>query len=226
LAVGSAAFFTFSIVAHKEHRFVFILVPIYLIGIAVFVGRVGMGARSSAASSTVPYAATSLAFGLIALINLSTSYSMQRYDRTGAFVTREMKYYLVRDDLMRAYLMLSGRTGVEGIIDQSTTDWYDSGGYYYLHNNVPLYRWDMPGTNIAMVLEFPTRFATHWLTETDRPPSPDYSLLERIGDIRVWERNLGALKTEIAPRYSARAPAPFEGFERLVPPSPKVKPAW
>lgn len=106
------------------------------------------------------------------------------------------------------------------MIDQSTIGWYDSGGYYYLHKDVPLYRWDMPGTRIAEALRAPTRFASHWITESDTPPSPGYSLAARIGRIRVWERTPLLVQTEIARGYSTRAPEPFEELRRMR--SPKI----
>jgi len=213
LAVGSAAVLVFSLAAHKEHRFVFVVVPVYLIGLAAVASRAGVGARSGSAAQIVVFATTSLALVPMALSSVGIADRLQRDDDL-------IRVYLRRDDLMRAYLRLSERSGVEGVIDQSTTGWYDSGGYYYLHKNVPLYRWDMPSTHIEAVLRSPSRFATHWITEADMPPSADYSLLERIGAVRVWELTASPLKIEIAPDYSTRAPAPFAAFDQIVPQPP------
>ena len=209
-AVGFAALLAFSVVSHKEPRFIFLLVPVYLIGIAAFVTNRGLqtAVRSSVGARAIFLLAVPLAFVLA--INTFVIGTIQRAQP---------------NNLMSAYLMLSRCANVEGVIDESGLRWFLTGGYYYLHRNVPIYRPDMPATNITAARESPTRFATHWITRRDNAPSADYALHSRIGDVRVWERNHAFPNVEIAPGYAAHPPLPFESL-KIVAPSPNLKARW
>jgi len=208
-AVGLTLLLTFSLVSHKEVRFIFPLVPIYLIGIAALVAgpQTRVALRSGPAARFILFL---LAPSLLLLIMKATV--------LGTI------YRIGRDPLLRSYLVLSERDDVEGLIDESGGDWYWAGGYYHLHKNVPIYRPDLaPTTTFAMVLESPTRFATHWITRSDTAPSADYTLLSRIGEMTIWHRNGNFGRTEIAPGYTTIAPATEIDLASIP---PKVRARW
>ena len=71
---------------------------------------------------------------------------------------------LGRKDVRQAYLMLSRLPDVSGVIDDSGGNWLYLGGYYYLHQAAPLYRDNVPATNVARVRQSPQLFASHWIT--------------------------------------------------------------
>jgi GPI mannosyltransferase 3 len=210
-ALGFTVLLVFSLVSHKEVRFIFPLVPIYLIGIAALIA--GPLLRVSRRTGTTARITLFLLAPIVLLLMMTAT--------TAGTMLR-----IERDPLLRSYLLLSARDDVEGVIDESGRRWSLSGGYYYLHKNVPVYRRDMaPTTTIAMVLELPTRFATHWITRSDTAPSADYTLLFQVGDFRVWHRNSDVQQTEIAPGFTTNAPFPME-VENLAAISPKVKARW
>jgi GPI mannosyltransferase 3 len=210
-AIGFTLLLMFSLVSHKEERFIFAFVPMYLTGIAALAS--GPHIRASIRSGPLARIALVLLIPSVLLLILTAT-------------TVGTIYKVQRDPLLRSYLFLSERDDVEGIIDDNGSRWFWSPGYYYLHKDVPIYRWDMaPTTTIAMVLEAPTRFATHWITRSDTSPSTDYTLLARIADVRIWRRNSDLHMIEIAPGYTTNAPFPMEA-ENLVSLSPKVKARW
>ena len=210
-AVGLTILLMFSLAAHKEMRFIFPVTPTYLIGIAAFITSepVRVAVRSTRVPRAVKFFFMPVVLGLV----IATT------------VVGTVGRAVHRNDLFAAYLVLSGRDDVQGLIDQSGTRWFLSGGYYHLHRRVPIYRPDMPATSFATVLESPSRFATHWITTADSPPSPDYALLERIGTLSLWQRTSGSSQVEIPPGYSANTPPPFPSFNTIAPP-PRAKPRW
>ena len=210
-AVGLTLLLAFTVVSHKETRFIFALTPIYLIGIAALLTGEPIR-RALSAGTTVRIAtfllAPTLLMLLVTVITVGTSLTIER------------------DPLQQAYLMLSERSDVEGLIDDSGRRWYLAPGYYYLHRNVPIYRRGMsPDTTIAAALETPTRFVTHWITRSDVSPSADYTLLAQIADFWIWQRSGGFGPTEVAPGYTNNAPFPME-VETLAAIQPRTKARW
>jgi hypothetical protein len=130
-----------------------------------------------------------------------------------------------RDDLRLAYLALSARSDMEGLIDDSGVDWFRSGGYYFLHQDAPIYRPDMPTTNIAAVREAPARFASHWITSANLPAPPGYELSDRIGRLTIWRRSHDPPMTETAPGYLPQAPFPIASFDVFLLPQ-RVHRRW
>jgi GPI mannosyltransferase 3 len=193
-AIGITILLTFTAVAHKEDRFIFPVIPAYLIGLAAVLVRV----RATIAAQIAILAATASVIGIVL-----------RADR---------------DDLHRAYRLLSERSDVEGVIDDSGVPWYLSGGYYDLHQPVPIYRTDMPATNIGGVRAEPGRFASHWITSANRDTPAGFSLLARFGNLAIWQRS-NTTSTMVPPGYQAKAPFPVASFNLDAVPI-KVTPRW
>ncbi len=129
---------------------------------------------------------------------------------------------LGRRDIRQAYLMLSRLPDVSGVIDDSGGNWLYLGGYYYLHQAAPLYRDDVPATNVARVRQSPQRFASHWLTPADVAAPDGYVLLARSGRIAIWRCSKDPPETLTAPDYSTHTPVPFDG--KTI--TPHVTPRW
>jgi hypothetical protein len=108
-----------SLVAHKEYRFVFLVTPLLLLlladaivsGLTQLHGNLGI--RWAQPLAIALFVGTSL---------------------VGCLAQGVLK----RDNRLLATLELSRRTDVSAVLDL-TGNWWGSGGFYYLHRNVPYY---------------------------------------------------------------------------------------
>ena len=114
---------------------------------------------------------------------------------------------LGRKDVRQAYLVLSRLPDVRGVIDDSGGNWLYLGGYYYLHQAAPIYRDDLPATNVARVRQSPQLFASHWITPADVAAPDGYVLLARSGRMAIWRRSKDPPETLIAPGYATPCPS-------------------
>ena len=203
--MGVAHLAALSVFGHKEWRFLMPLDPIYMIGVAALFATYGRRLR--------PLVAPAFA-SLVAAIFVVCTAAVILVLATG------MK--LGRKDARQAYLMLSRLTDVTGVIDDSGGNLLYLGGYYYLHHAAPLYRDDLPATNVARVRQSPQLFANRWLTPADAAAPDGYVLLARSGRMTIWRRSKDPPETLIAPGYSTHAPVPFDG--KTI--TPRVTPRW
>jgi hypothetical protein len=234
--IGLAELVALSAVGHKEARFIIPLTPIYLTGIAALFarGQQLQGTTMPAIASVVPLARRIVAilpaatFRIAALfardrqpvrmIMAITSYAPLRHivvvlaaATFGVLVgLKTEQQHDDSDDVRQAYLMLSRRTDVRGVIDDSGVAWDKLGGYYDLHQTAAIYRPDLPMTNITRVRQSPQLFASHWLTRADVAAPEGYVFLAQNGRIAIWRRSTDPPETLIAPGYSEYAPPPLE----------------
>ncbi len=205
LVMGAAYVAALSVFGHKEWRFLMPLDPIYIIGSAVVFATYGRRLR--------PLVAPAFA-ALVAVIFVACTAAVILVLATG------MK--LGRKDIRQAYLMLSRLPDVKGVIDDSGGNWEYLGGYYYLHQAAPLYRDDLPVTNMGRVRQSPQLFASHWIKPADAAAPDGYVLLARSGRIAIWRRSVDPPETLTAPGYSTHGPLPFD--PKTI--SPHVTPRW
>jgi hypothetical protein len=153
-----------SLIAHKEYRFVFVVVPLLLIFLA-----------DKFRSTTAPLLADrgnwviEVAVAIVAAISV-----------VGGAVTGVMGRY----DRFAATLDLSRRSDVVAVLDLNGP-WFASGGFYYLHHNVPFYfreHFDgIPITDVRLL-------ASHVLLPAAQSPLPGFRRAARYGDIAVLEQ--------------------------------------
>jgi phosphatidylinositol glycan class B len=108
-----------SLIAHKEYRFVILAVPLLLVLLAAAVVDGSRRLRPKIRDLTIVGTAIALVAALSAMECL----------RHGIFA---------RNDRLVATLELSRRADVAAVLDL-TGHWADSGGFYFLHHDVPFY---------------------------------------------------------------------------------------
>jgi hypothetical protein len=204
----------FSAVGHKELRFSLPLIPIYLIGLAVFFARNKQRLRRHKTSLARQFPLTLCVIAVAAVMAFVGGLAIEIGHHDILHV-----YHLItrRLDVRQAYLMLSRRTDVKGVIDDSGGTWHDIGGYYDLHRPAPIYLPDLPATGIALVRQAPQLYASHWITPANAPAPEGYELLARIGRIALWRRIKDPPHTLTPPGYSVDTPIPFD--EKAIPPA-------
>ncbi len=143
-----------SLIAHKEYRFIFLMVPLFLILMADMVARWFLPTRWIAIPIGVGCALFVLTSG----------------------------YVFARDDHLLAVLDLSKREDVRAVIDL-TGSWSKSGGFYYLHRDVPLYfAKDLSGKPVNDY----RRLASHIIVGGAHPAFPGFRIIARYHDVAVF----------------------------------------
>ncbi|MBN2226086.1 MAG: hypothetical protein JW763_01850 [candidate division Zixibacteria bacterium] len=84
------------------------------------------------------------------------------------------------DPHLRAYRYLHDEQSIAGVYDNASF-WFQSGGYYYLHRDIPLY---YPNTPPAS-----PDFISHAVTTTDFPGAVGFERIATFGDIAVHGRS-------------------------------------
>ena len=172
-----------SLQAHKEYRFVFAVIPIWLLIAADiwarFTSRSGVRMGALAASA---FAAVSLTGIVGALPGQDTVYkAWSRESGVVAFVADH-------DPIFAAYRYLASAEGVKAVwqVDRA---YINLPGYYYLHRDVPLYD---RGTGLAMIgrdVKAIRASVSHIVTGDPSTSVPGYSLEQQFDGIRILRRD-------------------------------------
>jgi GPI mannosyltransferase 3 len=163
-----------SLVPHKEYRFVFLAIPLLLMLLA------------RAISSGLSPPAWPIAIATMTLVSgLGIAFGG----------------VLQRDDELLATLDLSRRNDVAAVLDVSGPRW-ESGGYYYLHHDVPYCFKDQ--IDDLSVTDF-RWFASHVLVPATQSAPPGFRLSARYGSISVLEQVTPPQTYRPMP-YNCRAP--------------------
>lgn len=192
----------YSIPGHKEHRFIFATIPFWLIGLAILTNavkthlpslsaRIGLHLKSGPTRAAVSPAVMGL---VVAVSALGAIGKLPFEDKVYAQAP------LSRTDDFDAYVLLSNAPGVTGVYDESQPWWY-SGGYYYLHKDVPLY---FP---VLMPEGFPggdpEPYVSHWLRPASAgEPGPGYELWQTVGGTNIWRRKVDPPTPKVVEGYS------------------------
>ena len=176
--------------AHKEYRFVFVVIPLWLLigadlaarAAAWVAARSGRPAalRRSMGAAGVLFVAVSCAAMLKALPIQMLAYRQWSNDPTLAGFVRG------RDPLFAAYRYLAQAPGVDGVwhVDRSYSL---TPGYYYLHRAIPLYDGNVGrplGRNLATL----AASATHVVASIPDLTVPGYALEREFGPVRILRR--------------------------------------
>jgi GPI mannosyltransferase 3 len=168
-----------SLLPHKEYRFIFLAVPLLLVLLAAAIVNGSQRLRSILGDRAV----LRTAMASVATI---------------ALVDCVLRGVFARDDRLMATLDLSRRSDVAAVLDL-TGPWWRSGGFYYLHRDVPLYFQKqingMPSSDLRSLVshvlvpatqaEIPgfrvsTRYRTVAILQQEAPPRA-YRRLEKDG---------------------------------------------
>jgi len=97
------------------------------------------------------------------------------------------------DPHLRAYRHLYGEPSLAGLFDNSSF-WFQGGGYYYLHRDIPLYYPNTPPSSPA--------FVSHALSKTVIPPSSGFGKMTAFDGIILYRRNDQKFQCQPDPDYS------------------------
>ena len=173
-----------SLSSHKEYRFIFAVVPLWLL-----IGS-DLAARIAARPSRLPWPTATMAsvFALVSIAGILNALPAQHRIYHGYSNFRgTISFFRDRDPLLEAYLQLARAPGVAGVL-HGDRYYHELPGYYYLHRKVPFY-----DRNTVQVIGETTpatlaRSATHILVENPELDIPGYRVERKLGEVRIWRR--------------------------------------
>ncbi len=173
-----------SLQAHKEYRFIFAVIPLWLLTGADLAARLaarGDGPRRLAGLAAAGFAAVSLAGVLNGLPYQNRVYEAWSRE-TGA-----VRFVGSQDPIFPAYRYLARAPGVNGVW-QVDRPYYNLPGYYYLHRKIPFYD-RTTGRNLIGSVEAVSSLVSHILSADPGFSVPGYSLEREFGEVRILRRD-------------------------------------
>ena len=192
LGLIAVVLLTHALPAHKEYRFVFAAIPLWLLIGADLAARAAawMAARSrrpGAARWTMTAAGALFACVSVAGVVKALPAQAEAY-RTWSDEATLFGFVRDHDPLFAAYRYLARAPGVDGVW-QVDRGYSSTPGYYYLHRAVPWYDAyvgrDLVNRNLATL----TASASHLVSSIPDLTVPGYSLEREFGAVRILRRD-------------------------------------
>lgn len=208
---------------HKEYRFAFVLIPLWLMIGADVVAHLASTVRAP----RVVLAAAAGLFGAVSLAGILNALPLQ--DRVYQAWSREtgaVRFLQGQDAIFDAYRFLARAPGV-GAVWQVDRPYYNTPGYYYLHRQVPFYD---TFTGRDLLRNVPLReTVTHLVSDDPGLAVTGYALARQFGPVRVlardeadravrnWQEYAPIIADEftagIIRRFDPKAPSPPKGSD-------------
>ena len=173
-----------SLQAHKEYRFIFAVIPLWLlIGADLLAGLAEHRdePRWFAGLATAGFAAVSLAGILNALPYQDRVY--EAWSRE----TGRVGFIRNQDPIFLAYRYLARASGVSGVW-QVDRPYFNLPGYYYLHHKIPFYD-TYTGRGLKGNVEAVPSLVSHIVSADSGFSVSGYSLERRFGEVRILRRD-------------------------------------
>ena len=204
--------------SHKEYRFIFVVIPLWLLIGADFV--VWFASRASAGRSRMLLGPTSLvltaSFVAISLAGILNALPYQaRVYKAYSKETGVIGFLRNQDPIFAAYRYLAGTPGVFAVW-QIDRPYFNSPGYYYMHRAIPFYDAntgrlifaDQEKTEVEAI----TASVSHIVSADPATSVPGYSVEKTFGTIRILRRDADdpAIRPwqEYAPAITGVTPSP------------------
>ena len=175
--------FTHSAQAHKDYRYVFAFMPLWLL--------VGAGVVAQLAARTGrPIQVYGLAGAVFATVSLAgilnvLPFQEKVYASTHAWT---IKFIRGQDPIFAAYRYLTSAPGVAGVW-QVDRLYHDTPGYYHLHRKIPFYDWRTGrGNDLHKDAETLRTSVSHIVSQDPNFAVPGYVTEKAFGNVRILRR--------------------------------------
>ena len=169
--------------AHKEYRYVFVIIPFWLLIGADLLVR--FAARTG--KSVLVYGTAGVTFAAVSLAGILNALPSQDevYRSTGALPVRFIRD---QDSVFPAYRYLADTPGVVAVW-QVDRPYFNLPGYYYLHRKIPFYDASTgPGNNLHRNLKTLQASVSHIVSGDPKLAVPGYAVEKEFGNVRVLRR--------------------------------------
>ena len=195
LALIALTILIHSIQSHKEYRFIFVIIPLWLLIGADFVvwfaSRASEGrSRMSLGPTSLVLAASFVAISLAGILNALPYQSRvyQAYSKETGIVN----FLRNQDPIFAAYRYLASAPGVAAVW-QVDRPYFNLPGYYYLHRAIPFYDANTGHLIFAdkekTELEAIVASVSHIVSGDPATSVPGYSVEKTFGTIRILGRD-------------------------------------
>ena len=202
--------------SHKEYRFVFAVVPLWLLIAADLTARAGARAlgprRKGPSPAGVCAAVCAGVFGAVSVAGiLNTLPGQDRVYRAWSKETGAVRFVGGQDPIFAAYRYLAAAPGVEAVWQLDRPHW-QLPGYYYLHRAIPFY-----DARMRSVIERSgadvTALASHLVTGEPTLSVSGYSVERTFGTVRILRRDVDAPPVR---RWKAYAPVLIDDINDAI----------
>ena len=216
LAMVALVLLVHSVQAHKEYRFVFAVVPLWLLVGADVVVRAFGNARVWGLVGVL-FAAISIGGVLNALPSQDQVY------RAFSRETGKVGFVRGQDPIFAAYRYLAHAPGVLGVW-QVDRPYYKLPGYYYLHREIPFYD-AFSGRVINKDMETIRASVSHIVSANANLAIPGYTVEKQFGDVQIWRRDENDAPVR---QWAVYNPIIIGGLDQIIkrinPHAPKPRP--
>ena len=183
-----------SVQAHKEYRFIFAVIPLWLlIGADLTARAAAWVAARQPAHPGARHTATGAAAALFAAVSvagvLNALPAQGRVYQAWSQETGITGFLRGQDPIFAAYRHLARAPDVEAVW-QVDRPYYNTPGYYYLHRQVPFYD-AFTGSGINRSLATVAASVSHLVSGDTAAAAPGYSLEREFGGVRILRRDAG-----------------------------------
>ena len=172
--------------AHKEYRYIFAVIPLWLLVGAGLVAQLAAGVGRPA----WVYGASGVAFAAVSLAGILNALPSQRevYESTHTPKETVVRFIRGQDPRFAAYRYLAAAPGVLGVW-QTDRHYHSLPGYYYLHRTIPLYDASTgPANNLHKNLKTLQASVSHIVSGDPKLAVPGYAVEKEFGHVRVLRR--------------------------------------
>ena len=188
-----------SLQSHKMYRFIFVVIPLWLLISADFVVWFASRAsenrlRPSLGPTSLALTASFAAISLAGILNVLPHQARVYKSHTG--VTGIVGFLRNQDPIFAAYRYLASAPGVAAVW-QVDRPYFNSPGYYYLHRAIPFY--DVKRVRLIFAdqekteLEAIAASVSHIVSADPATSVPGYSVEKTFGTIRILRRDADEL---------------------------------
>ncbi|MCY4484171.1 MAG: hypothetical protein OXC12_14980 [Spirochaetaceae bacterium] len=183
-----------SVQAHKEYRFIFAVIPLWLlIGADLTARAAAWAAARLPARPGAHLGVTAVAGALVAAVSLAGVLNalpaQGRVYQAWSQETGITGFLRRQDPIFAAYRYLARAPGVEAVW-QVDRPYYNTPGYYYLHRAIPFYD-AFTGGGINRGLATVTASVSHLVAADPALAVPGYSVQRDFGGVRILRRDAG-----------------------------------
>ena len=179
--IAASIIVSHSLILHKEHRFVFAAIPIFLILAAVVISD---AISQYLSRSSVNQVLTWLLSFFIITTSVCSSFLV--FPRESIYIhprfSKQNSSIIHQQPILKAYLLLSKEPDLFAVLNTFSSWWSKTGGYYYLHRDVPIY---FP-QHLDFVRKGKLRlYVSHIVCRFNDKGIPGFSPIARIGELEI-----------------------------------------
>lgn len=183
-----AFFLSHSLLVHKEYRFAFPWIALWILVASDLVARALGALKERPRARALAGSSAAALFAGISVAGIANSLPAQEDLYLGYSNEHTLVSFLTRDPHLQIYRRLGKDRDLKALLENARP-LSSSGGYYYLHKKVPLYGPDYL-IELAIRLDRETeqpQWYSHVITPASQYGGDQYELEEKVGNLLVWK---------------------------------------